>query len=49
MQKFITFLLLMALLGMISPLLSAQQNQSAQQSDTEIEALETGFGTRKTT
>ena len=39
MQKFIACLLLVALLGMISPLLSAQQNQSSQQSDPEIEAL----------
>ena len=39
MQKCIACLLLVALLGMISPLLSAQQNQSSQQSDPEIEAL----------
>ena len=39
MRKFITCLLLGALLGMISPLLPAQQNQNAQKSDTEIEAL----------
>ena len=39
MQKFIACLLLVASLGMISPLLSAQQNQTAQKSDAEIEAL----------
>ena len=39
MQKFIACLLLGLLLGMIPPLLPAQQNQSAQQSDPEIEAL----------
>ena len=39
MQKFIACLLLVASLGIISPLLSAQQNQTAQKSDAEIEAL----------
>ena len=39
MQKFIACLLLGALLGMIPPLLPAQQNQSMQKSDLEIEAL----------
>ena len=39
MRKFIACLLLGTLLGMISPLLSAQQNQNAQKSKTEIEAL----------
>ena len=39
MRKFIAFLLLGALLGMILPLLPAQQNQNVQQSDPEIEAL----------
>ena len=39
MRKFIACLLLGALLGMIPPLLPAQQNQSAQRSNTEIEAL----------
>ena len=39
MQKFIACLLLVALLGIISPLLSAQQNQTAQKSDAEIEVL----------
>ena len=39
MRKFIAFLLLGALLGMILPLLPAQQNQDVQQSDPEIEAL----------
>ena len=38
-KEFITCLVLVALLGMISPLLLAQQNQSAQKADTEIEAL----------
>ena len=38
MQKLIVCLLLV-LLGMIPSLLSAQQNQSAQESDSEIEAL----------
>ena len=40
MRKFIACLLLGALLGMISPLLPAQQTQSRQKSDTGIEALE---------
>ena len=40
MQKFITYLLLVALLGIISPLLPAQQNQSAQKLEQKIEALE---------
>ena len=40
MQKFITCLLLAALLGMIPILLSAQQNQSTQKSDLKIEVLE---------
>ena len=40
MKKFIVCLLLGALLGMISPLLPAQQTQSRQKSDTGIEALE---------
>ena len=40
MKKFIVCLLLGALLGMISPLLPAQQTQSRQKSDTEIEVLE---------
>ena len=40
MRKFIACLLLGALLGMIPRLLPAQQNQSAQRSNTEIEALE---------
>ena len=40
MKKFIACLLLGALLGMISPLLPAQQTQSRQKSDTEIEVLE---------
>ena len=35
-KEFITCLVLVALLGMISPLLLAQQNQSAQKADTEI-------------
>ena len=39
MRKFIACLLLVALLGMIHPLLLAQQNQNPQKSDTEIEAL----------
>ena len=39
MRKFIAFLLLGALLGMILPLLPAQQNQNLQKSDPEIEAL----------
>ena len=39
MQKFIACLLLVASLGIISPLLSAQQNQTAQKSDAEIEVL----------
>ena len=39
MKKFIVCLLLGTLLGTIPPLLPAQQNQSAQKSDTEIEAL----------
>ena len=39
MQKFIACLVLVALLGMMSPLLSAQQNQNAQKSDAEIEVL----------
>ena len=39
MKKFIACLLLGSLLGMIPPLLPAQQNQSAQQSNPEIEAL----------
>ena len=40
MKKFIVCLLLGALLGMIPPLLPAQQTQSRQKSDTEIEVLE---------
>ena len=40
MQKFIACLVLVTLLGMMSPLLSAQQNQNAQKSDAEIEAFE---------
>ena len=40
MKVFIACLLLGALLGMIPPLLPAQQNQGAQQSDPGIEALE---------
>ena len=40
MQKFIACLLLGVLLGMITPLLLAQQNQNTQQSDPGIEALE---------
>ena len=40
MQKFIACLLLVALLGIIPLLLPAQQNQSAQKSDPEIEVLE---------
>ena len=39
MKKFIACLLLGALLGMISPLLPAQENQNLQQSDPEVEAL----------
>lgn len=39
MRKFIACLLLGALLGMIPPLLPAQQNQSTQTSNPEIEAL----------
>ena len=39
MRKFIACLLLGALLGMIPRLLPAQQNQSAQRSNTGIEAL----------
>ena len=39
MQKFLAFLLLVALLGLKSPLLFAQQHQNAQQSDSEIESL----------
>ena len=39
MKEFIACLLLGSLLGMIPPLLPAQQNQSAQQSDPEMEAL----------
>ena len=39
MKKFIACLLLGALLGMISPLLPAQQNQNTQKSSPEIEAL----------
>ena len=39
MRKFIACLLLGALLGMIPRLLPAQQNQSTQRSNTEIEAL----------
>ena len=39
MRQFIACLLLVALLGMIHPLLLAQQNQNPQKSDTEIEAL----------
>ena len=39
MRKCIACLLLGALLGMIPPLLPAQQNQSMQKSDLEIEAL----------
>ena len=40
MRKFIACLLLVALLGIISLLLPAQQNQNAQKSDPEIEVLE---------
>ena len=40
MQKSIACLLLVVLLGMIPPLLLAQQNQNPQKSDSEIEALE---------
>ena len=40
MKKLIACLLLGTLLGIISPLLSAQQNQNAQKSDSEIEVLE---------
>ena len=40
MQKSIACLLLAALLGMISPPLPAQQNQSAEKSEQKIEALE---------
>lgn len=40
MQKSIACLLLVALLGMISPPLSAQQNQSSQKLEEKIEALE---------
>ena len=39
MRKFIACLLLGALLGMIPPLLFAQQDQNAQKSDPEIETL----------
>ena len=39
MRKFIACLLLGVLLGVIAPLLPAQQNQNAQKSDPEIEAL----------
>ncbi len=39
MKKFIACLLLGALLGMIPPLLPAQQNQNTQKSNPEIEAL----------
>ena len=39
MKKLIACLLLGTLLGIISPLLSAQQNQNTQKSDLEIEAL----------
>ena len=39
MKVFIVCLLLGALLGMISPLLSAQQNQNTQKPNPEIEAL----------
>ena len=39
MKKFIAYLLVGALLGMILPLLPAQENQNIQQSDPEIEAL----------
>ena len=39
MCKYIVCLLLMVSLGIISPLLSAQQNQSAQKVETEIDAL----------
>ena len=39
MKKFIACLLLGTFLGAISPLLLAQQNQSTQRSNTEIEAL----------
>ena len=39
MRKFIAYLLLGALLGMITPLLLAQQNQNPQKSDAEIEIL----------
>ena len=38
-KKLMVYLLLGALLGMIPPLLPAQQNQNAQKSDPEIEAL----------
>ena len=40
MKKFIVCLLLGALLGMITPLLLAQQNQNTQRSDPGIEALD---------
>ena len=40
MQKFIACLLLVALLGMMTPLLSAQQNQNSQKSNSQLEALE---------
>ena len=39
MRKFIAYLLLGALLGMITPLLLAQQNENPQKSDPEIEDL----------
>ena len=39
MKEFIACLLLGTLLGMIPPLLSAQQNQNLQKSDPEIEAI----------
>ena len=40
MKKFIACLLLGVLLGMITPLLPAQQNLNAQKSEQKIEALE---------
>ena len=49
MKKFIMYLLLGTLFGIIPFLLSAQQNQSPQKSDTEIEALKKAdLETRKT-
>ena len=40
MKEFIACLLLVALLGMISPPLPAQQNQNSQKANTQVEALE---------